>query len=87
MGVEAPAREATTEALTVRRWTLQEWLNNEPAWRQLVTRAASDPLFLSWEWLVGWWKCYGDSLGQSPEILALYRAGQLRALRRCTGVV
>lgn len=80
MGAEVLVREATADVLTVRRWTLHEWLSNEPAWRELMTRAASDPLFLSWEWLVGWWKCYGDSLGQTPEILALYRGGRLEGI-------
>ena len=79
MGAEALVRE-TSDALTVRRWTLQEWFSNEPAWRDLMMRAASDQLFLSWEWLVGWWKCYGDSLGRTPEILALYRGSELAGI-------
>ena len=79
MGAEVLVRE-TSDALTVRRWSLQEWFSNEPAWRGLMMRAASDQLFLSWEWVVGWWKYYGDSLGRNPEILALYRGSELAGI-------
>jgi CelD/BcsL family acetyltransferase involved in cellulose biosynthesis len=80
MRAVAFGRETSIDALSVRRWTLQEWLSNEPVWRELMTRAASDQLFLSWEWLVGWWKCYGDSLGHTPEILAVYRGERLEGV-------
>jgi len=46
-------------ALTLRRWTVEEWLSNEVAWSQLLAGSNADPLFLSWEWQTRWWQCYG----------------------------
>ena len=57
-------------ALTLRRWTVDEWLRNEIAWNGLLVRSNADALFLSWEWLTHWWQCYGVMLGRVPEILA-----------------
>jgi len=67
-------------ALTPRRWSIEEWLGNEPAWSRLLARSSADPLFLSWEWLTHWWQCYGGALGRAPYILAFYRGENLVGL-------
>ena len=67
-------------ALTVRGWSLEEWLQSEAAWDRLLTRSNADALFLSWQWLTHWWKYYGEALGLAPEILAFYRSGNLVGL-------
>jgi CelD/BcsL family acetyltransferase involved in cellulose biosynthesis len=64
-------------ALTVRRWTLAEWFANETAWNCLLARSNADPLFLSWEWLTQWWRCFAGALSAAADILAFYRGGEL----------
>ena len=82
MGSEETSRGTAMDhaPLTVRRWSLEEWLANEVAWTSLVERSATDALFLSWDWLTIWWQCYGRSVGGEPEILAFYRGTQLVGL-------
>ena len=70
--------------LTLRRWSVSEWLASEAAWQRLLARSNADILFLSWEWLTLWWQCFGDALSAAPEILAFYRGEDLR--RGCTTV-
>jgi CelD/BcsL family acetyltransferase involved in cellulose biosynthesis len=67
-------------ALTLRRWSVDEWLGNEVAWSRLLACSSADPLFLSWEWLTHWWQCYGGALGRAPDILAFYRGDDLVGL-------
>lgn len=67
-------------ALTVRRWSVEEWLGNALAWTRLLACSSADPLFLSWEWLTHWWQSYGDSVGHAPDILAFYRGDDLVGL-------
>jgi CelD/BcsL family acetyltransferase involved in cellulose biosynthesis len=67
-------------ALTLRRWSVEEWLGNEVAWSRLLASSSADPLFLSWEWLTHWWQCYGGALGRAPDILAFYRGDDLVGL-------
>jgi CelD/BcsL family acetyltransferase involved in cellulose biosynthesis len=69
-----PARDA---ALTLRRWSIADWLASESAWSALLARSSADALFLSWEWLTLWWHCFGGTLAATPEILAFYRGGNL----------
>jgi hypothetical protein len=64
-------------ALTVRSWSLAEWLASESAWSELLARSSADALFLSWEWLTLWWQCFSGTLAAVPEILACYRGGDL----------
>ena len=63
--------------ITVRRWTLQEWLSSEAVWQALLARTDADALFLSWQWLTRWWTLYGDRLGLSADIMAFYRDTEL----------
>ena len=56
---------------------MEEWLGSEAAWRDLLARSSADPLFMSWEWLTHWWRCYGTTLGRAPHILAFYRGDEL----------
>jgi CelD/BcsL family acetyltransferase involved in cellulose biosynthesis len=64
-------------AITTRRWSVEEWLANEAAWDGLLARSDADPLFLSWQWLTHWWRFYGSALELSPQIYAFYRDGSL----------
>jgi CelD/BcsL family acetyltransferase involved in cellulose biosynthesis len=64
-------------ALTLRKWSLSDWLASEGAWQGLLARSHADHLFLSWEWLTLWWQCFGDALGGGPEIQAFYRGEEL----------
>jgi CelD/BcsL family acetyltransferase involved in cellulose biosynthesis len=68
------------DALTTRRWSVQEWLNSESAWDQLLARSEADALFLSWQWLTRWWQHYAGDLSLSAEILAFYRDNSLVGL-------
>jgi CelD/BcsL family acetyltransferase involved in cellulose biosynthesis len=70
----------TLQPLATRRWSVAEWHQHGPEWQALMARSAADPLFLSFEWLSSWWDCFGESLGQSPEVLAFYRGPQLAGL-------
>jgi CelD/BcsL family acetyltransferase involved in cellulose biosynthesis len=65
-------------ALTLRKWTLEEWLGSEAAWNSLLAQSSADPLFLSWEWLTHWWRFYAR--GRTLEILAFYRGNDLVGL-------
>jgi CelD/BcsL family acetyltransferase involved in cellulose biosynthesis len=64
-------------ALTLRRWSVADWLGNEAAWGSLLARSNADALFLSWEWLTLWWRCFSPALSAAPDILAFYRGGEL----------
>ncbi len=77
-----PQREmqAAAPPLTVRRWSMTQWREHAHAWEALTARAATDPLFLSWEWLSSWWNVFGDTLGAAPEVVAFYRASELVGL-------
>jgi hypothetical protein len=72
-----PSALAGDEALTLRRWSVADWLGNEAGWSALLERARADPLFLSWEWLTHWWQCFAGELAAVPEILAFYRGAAL----------
>ena len=63
--------------LTLRRWSVAEWLDNEAAWNALLVRSRADPLFLSWEWLTQWWRHFAAELAATADILAFHRAGEL----------
>ena len=63
----------------MRQWSVEEWLASEELCNELARRADTDELFTSWEWLSSWWRCYGDTLGAKPEVLAFYRDQQLLA--------
>jgi len=63
--------------LTVRPWSVEEWLASETAWDALVTRSGADALFLSWDWLTRWWRQYSAKLGLSARILAFYDGDHL----------
>lgn len=76
----AAVSAAGNGALSVRRWSIDEWLAAEHECNELAARAGSDALFLSWDWLTNWWHFYGDSLGRSPLLLAFYRGTQLAGL-------
>jgi CelD/BcsL family acetyltransferase involved in cellulose biosynthesis len=69
-----PARDAP---LTLRRWSIADWLASESAWSRLLARSSADTLFLSWDWLTLWWHCFAGALAAVPEILAFYRGGDL----------
>ncbi len=70
----------TSQGLTVRQWSVEEWLASEALCNELARRACTDELFMSWEWLSRWWSCYGDSLGATPGILGFYRGTELVGL-------
>jgi CelD/BcsL family acetyltransferase involved in cellulose biosynthesis len=69
-----PRRDA---ALTPRRWSIADWLDNEVAWSSLLARSNADALFLSWDWLTLWWHSFSGTLSAAPEILAFYRGDEL----------
>jgi CelD/BcsL family acetyltransferase involved in cellulose biosynthesis len=71
------ARAINNTALTLRKWSIADWLASEAAWAQLLARSDADELFLSWEWLTLWWECFADTLAAVPEILGFYRGGDL----------
>jgi CelD/BcsL family acetyltransferase involved in cellulose biosynthesis len=64
---------AGEEGLTLRKWSVADWLADEVGWTALLARSGADRLFLSWEWLTHWWQCFADELAATPEILAFYR--------------
>jgi CelD/BcsL family acetyltransferase involved in cellulose biosynthesis len=68
---------ARDTALTLRKWSMTDWLASEAAWAQLLARSDADALFLSWEWLTLWWQCCAAPLSAVPEILAFYRGADL----------
>ena len=68
---------ACDAALTLRRWSMADWLASEPAWNRLLAHSSADALFLSWDWLMLWWHCYADALAAAPDILAFYRGDDL----------
>jgi CelD/BcsL family acetyltransferase involved in cellulose biosynthesis len=81
MASEPQPHVATGAApFSVRRWSVAQWHEHARDWEALTARAATDALFLSHEWLSGWWNCFGDALGQAPEVMAFYRGAQLVGL-------
>jgi CelD/BcsL family acetyltransferase involved in cellulose biosynthesis len=71
------SERACDAALTLRRWSVADWLASESAWGKLLAGSSADPLFLSWDWLTLWWHCFADALAAAPEILAFYRGADL----------
>ncbi len=51
------------EDVTVRRISsLEEFAGLKDAWNDLLSRSRADNFFLTWEWLLEWWKAYqGDT--------------------------
>jgi CelD/BcsL family acetyltransferase involved in cellulose biosynthesis len=76
----APQLPLPVQPLVARRWSVAQWHEHAHEWHALMARSQADPLFLSFEWLSSWWSCFGDSLGQSPHVLAFYRGTQLAGL-------
>jgi CelD/BcsL family acetyltransferase involved in cellulose biosynthesis len=68
---------ASDAALTLRRWSIADWLASESAWSRLLAASSADTLFLSWDWLTLWWHCFAGELAAVPEILAFYRGVDL----------
>src|SRR5262245_13690495 len=76
-GSAVVSESVSDAALTLRRWSIADWLASESAWSGLLARSSADALFLSWDWLTLWWHCFAGGLGAAPEILAFYRGGDL----------
>ena len=72
--ISEPPCDAT---LTLRRWSIADWLASEQAWSRLLAHSRADALFLSWDWLTLWWHCFAGELAAVPEILAFYRGSDL----------
>ena len=72
--------QATVAPLSAQRWSVAQWREHVDVWEALTARAATDPLFLSWEWLSSWWSAFGDTLGAAPEVVAFYRRSELIGL-------
>lgn len=68
------------QALTVRQWSIEEWLASEALCNDLARRACADELFMSWDWLSSWWRFYSESLDAKPNIVAFYLSDQLVGL-------
>jgi hypothetical protein len=45
-------------ALTVERWSEQQFLAAREEWNGLLARSTADRLFLGWEWQAAWWSTY-----------------------------
>jgi len=43
-------------------------------WDALVERASSDGLFLTWDWVTAWWRCYGKPLGAKLHVVTFRNA-------------
>jgi CelD/BcsL family acetyltransferase involved in cellulose biosynthesis len=71
------SERACDAALTLRRWSIADWLASESAWSRLLAHSRADALFLSWDWLTLWWHCFAGELAAVPEILAFYRGSEL----------
>ena len=56
------------------------WLALEKDWRALLERAAQHSVFLTPEWLYGWWRHYGRSGGGQPRVVVSYRGNDLVGL-------
>lgn len=65
-----------TNSLATRRWSVEEWMNSEGVWAELLAQSDADALFLSLEWLTQWWSRFGATRG-SANILGFYRGERL----------
>jgi CelD/BcsL family acetyltransferase involved in cellulose biosynthesis len=74
---DAAMIDSDPAGLTLRRWSIGDWLASEAVWQELLSRSGADPLFLSWEWLTHWWSSFGNALAAVPDILAFYRGREL----------
>src|SRR2546423_13285943 len=50
-----------------------------PDWDALLTRSASDTIFLTWEWMSAWWDAYGTQ-GNLQILLAIDGQNRLRGI-------
>jgi CelD/BcsL family acetyltransferase involved in cellulose biosynthesis/peptidoglycan/xylan/chitin deacetylase (PgdA/CDA1 family) len=58
--------------------TWEELQELRPLWNSLLSRSASDTVFLTWQWCEAWWKNYGS--GREIFVLAAWDAKKLVAI-------
>ncbi len=46
--------------------------NMEPAWNDLINKSDANPLFMSWQWMVSWWRQWGGCLSLKLHILLVF---------------
>lgn len=65
------------EALVYRQITEQEFYAMEVAWRELMDRADANALFMSWQWMVSWWRQWGSYLKLDLSIFLVFEKDRL----------
>jgi CelD/BcsL family acetyltransferase involved in cellulose biosynthesis len=50
----------------------------KPTWNRLLEKSASDTVFLTWEWVLAWWRCYGE--GKKLFIIKVLKNGEVIGL-------
>ena len=69
--------KVTLDSLQIREWTQEEWEARESQWTALLARSGLDLLFLSWEWMMLWWRFFGRAPTQELCVLGAYRGEEL----------
>lgn len=54
----------------LRVWEEEEFLSRREDYLDLLERSDADGLFLSWEWLVEWWKAHKEAYGLTLRVFA-----------------
>lgn len=59
-----------------------------PEWQRLLAASDADPLFMSWPWLLSWWRTWGRPLGLELALLGHFdrelRLDALAPMQLCT---
>src|SRR4051812_46135346 len=50
-----------------------------PSWNGLLRDSGSSTIFLTWEWISAWWRCYGQT-GELRVLAAFNESGILRGI-------
>lgn len=65
------------EGFVYRQITEQEFYSMEFAWCKLMGRADANPLFMSWQWMVGWWRQWSNHLKLNLSVFLIYEKDSL----------
>lgn len=58
--------------LHVRAWSREEFFAGRERWQALLARSQADPLFMSWDWLSGWWRHHEAPLRAELCVLGVH---------------
>jgi len=63
----------------VRIASLEEFRASRAIWNAIVEQMSAPTIFCTWEWIYGWWECFGNRY-EEPVIIFVYSGTALRGI-------